>query len=55
MGHGYSTYYRRQTVCFQDGCVLGKTENGNLHPYDAFYGIPFATPPVGPLRFEVKL
>lgn len=43
----------RQTICLYDGCVQGKSEEGNVRGYDAWYGIPFATPPLGPLRFRV--
>lgn len=42
-------------VCIDDGCIVGKLETGNLRPYSAFYGIPFATPPIGRLRFKVLL
>uniref|UniRef100_A0A1B0F0L2 Carboxylesterase type B domain-containing protein n=1 Tax=Phlebotomus papatasi TaxID=29031 RepID=A0A1B0F0L2_PHLPP len=39
-------------VCAASGCVRGKVESGRKKPYDAFYGIPYAEPPVGKLRFE---
>ncbi|XP_055696159.1 juvenile hormone esterase-like [Lutzomyia longipalpis] len=39
-------------VCAKAGCIRGKIENGRLRPYDAFYGIPYAEPPVGELRLE---
>lgn len=41
-------------VCYSDGCVQGKTEDGNLKPYDAWYGIPYASPPINELRFKVR-
>ncbi|XP_055697380.1 juvenile hormone esterase-like [Phlebotomus papatasi] len=34
------------------GCVRGIFESGRKKPYDAFYGIPYAEPPLGKLRFE---
>lgn len=40
-------------VCFSDGCVQGTTEVGNIKPYDAWYGIPYAASPVKELRFKV--
>lgn len=42
-----------QKVCIDNGCVQGKVETGNDKAYEAFYGIPFALPPVGELRFKV--
>ncbi|XP_055697376.1 cholinesterase 1-like [Phlebotomus papatasi] len=39
-------------VCAISGCVRGKSENGRKKPYDAFYGIPYAEPPLGKLRLE---
>ncbi|XP_055697378.1 juvenile hormone esterase-like [Phlebotomus papatasi] len=39
-------------VCAECGCVRGKFESGRKKSYDAFYGIPYAEPPVGKLRFE---
>lgn len=35
------------------GYVQGTIEEGNEKSYDAWYGIPFAVPPTGHLRFEV--
>lgn len=43
----------RHTVCISNGCIQGKSEKGNVKGYDAYYGIPFATPPTGFLRFKV--
>ncbi|GAB0089996.1 hypothetical protein DMENIID0001_046270 [Sergentomyia squamirostris] len=42
-------------VCAKDGCVRGKYESGWKKPYEAFYGIPYAEPPIGKLRFENPL
>ncbi|XP_055700011.1 juvenile hormone esterase-like [Phlebotomus papatasi] len=39
-------------VCAECGCVRGKFESGRKKSYDAFYGIPYAEPPVGKLRYE---
>lgn len=39
------------TVCYSSGCVLGKEEKD----FSAWLGVPFAQPPVGPLRFKVSL
>lgn len=49
----FPTEQNRQTICLYDGCVQGKAEQGNVRGYDAWYGIPFATPPLGQLRFRV--
>lgn len=40
-------------VCIRNGCIQGKSEKGNVKGYEAWYGIPFARPPVGLLRFRV--
>ncbi|XP_055678822.1 juvenile hormone esterase-like [Lutzomyia longipalpis] len=42
-------------VCAKAGCVRGKFESGRIKPYEAFYGIPYAEPPIGKLRFENPL
>ncbi|XP_055697377.1 juvenile hormone esterase-like [Phlebotomus papatasi] len=39
-------------VCAASGCIRGKSESGRKKPYDAFYGIPYAEPPIGKLRLE---
>lgn len=41
-------------VCITDGCVRGVVVPGNFKPYTAWYGIPYAAPPVGSLRFKVR-
>lgn len=38
-----------------EGSLLGKFEQGHRRPYEAYYGIPFAAPPVGALRFKKPL
>lgn len=42
-------------VCFEKGCVRGKTFKGNVKEFDGFLGIPYAKPPVGELRLKVSL
>ncbi|XP_059610844.1 juvenile hormone esterase-like [Phlebotomus argentipes] len=39
-------------LCANAGCIRGKYESGRIKPYEAFYGIPYAEPPVGKLRLE---
>lgn len=41
-------------VCFESGCVKGKTFEGNLKPFEAFLGIPYAKKPVNELRLRVS-
>lgn len=41
-------------VCYKDGCVRGKSYVGYLKPFEGFFGIPFAKPPVGDLRLRVS-
>lgn len=45
-----SFFYTKQ--CVEQGCLVGRTEAGNKKPYEAYYGIPYAAPPVGKLRFK---
>lgn len=41
-------------VLTKNGYVQGKDEPGLNAPCEAFYGIPFAKPPIGSLRFQVR-
>lgn len=41
-------------VCTEDGCIEGRATNGyQIEEYESFFGIPYAEPPVGKLRFAV--
>ena len=51
----FSTASSDLDICLSNGCVRGTREKGATQSFDAFYGIPYATPPVGPLRFKVRL
>lgn len=42
-------------VCTTEGCLVGIYKRGNVRPYKAFYGIPYAAPPLGPLQFKVGI
>lgn len=42
-------------VCFNDGCVRGRTFTGYKKPFEGFLGIPYAKPPIGELRLRVSL
>ena len=42
-------------VCIENGCIRGKKMKGyQTENFDAFFGIPYAEPPVGNLRFRVS-
>lgn len=43
------------TVAVSEGFLRGKYEPGNKRPYEAFYAIPYAKPPVGILRFKAPV
>lgn len=52
--HFGKTKLRSDTVKTESGPVVGKRYYfGDGRFVDSFLGIPFAKPPVGPLRFEV--
>lgn len=53
LDEAHSTSNLHPEVCTTEGCLFGVYKRGNEHPYKAFYGIPYAAPPVGPLRFKV--
>lgn len=44
-------------VCCREGCVLGTTEEVSQSEkrYEAWYGIPYAAPPINELRFKVMI
>ncbi|KAL1402081.1 hypothetical protein pipiens_019876 [Culex pipiens pipiens] len=40
-------------VCIEDGCLIGTTRDAlEGSQFDAFFGVPYAKPPVGQLRFR---
>lgn len=42
-------------VCTRDGCIEGVAQPGyQIDEYEAFFGIPYAEPPLGDLRFAVS-
>lgn len=42
-------------VCTENGCIEGRATPGyQIEEYESFFGIPYAEPPVGKLRFAVS-
>ena len=41
-------------VCFDKGCVRGRSFKGNLKEFEGFLGIPYAQPPINELRLKVS-
>ncbi|XP_055698139.1 juvenile hormone esterase-like [Phlebotomus papatasi] len=50
--HGSYCVDKYVSVSCNNGYVKGKVVPGNENSYEAFYSIPYAKPPVGPLRFS---
>lgn len=43
-------------VCTEDGCIEGRATPGyQTEEYESFFGIPYAEPPVGKLRFAASI
>lgn len=51
----YPKYLPSPLVCIADGCIIGTERDGlDGSQYEAFFGIPYARPPVEKLRFRVS-
>lgn len=52
----YAKYPPKPLVCITSGCIIGATRNGLENgQFEAFFGIPYARPPLGKLRFKVSV
>ncbi|XP_065075943.1 juvenile hormone esterase-like [Ochlerotatus camptorhynchus] len=49
----YTKYPPKPLVCIPNGCIIGTNKNGLENgQFEAFFGIPYAKPPLGNLRFK---
>lgn len=51
----YTKFPPTPLVCITNGCIIGKNREGlEGNQYEAYFGIPYAKPPLGKLRFRVS-